>query len=345
MGEDLSTQPADGLAVRVDMTNETPRREHVMTSGRFGPVPLPRQPGENDGLWTLTPRERPFEYRLVTERIRVLWEDTWIERPSARHLSKEIIAHLATDFHRAGRGAFLIATGRAGTTSLLQDLARDHREVRGTGIALAEMPDTVDPLDLYVELRRAIEGVGRERAPLHVLDQRCLAEIDRSDVVAIAVDGMEHLLHVSPRRRQIILEMLRDLGRRGDVHLILAMSPRLAAKVGKLYNGDRYDQNKRLERLKPFREFRLKPFRIDDEYVGLLDIWDRSLPLAEASNLAGRELALHLYSLCDGSYGRLASMLRRAAAEAITSGTERITIELLDEMGLRPPVTFSGFRF
>ena len=84
--------------------------------------------------------------------------------------------------------------------------------------------------------------------------------------------------------------------------------------------------------------------RIDDAYVDLLDAWEHTLPLVEASHLAGREMALHLYALCDGNYGRLASVLRRAAAEAITSGRERVTIELLDDMGFRTPASFSVAR-
>ena len=62
------------------------------------------------------------------------------------------------------------------------------------------------------------------------------------------------------------------------------------------------------------------------------------------TDLADRGMALHLYALLDGVHGRLASVLRHAAAEAIRSGRERITIGLLDGMGFGPPASFSGFR-
>ena len=64
-------------------------------------------------------------------------------------------------------------------------------------------------------------------------------------------------------------------------------------------------------------------------FVSLLASFERVLPLLERSNLAGRELAFPLFELSKGSIGQLTRVLRRAAVEAIRSGEERITPEIL----------------
>jgi hypothetical protein len=86
-------------------------------------------------------------------------------------------------------------------------------------------------------------------------------------------------------------------------------------------------------------------WRLDGDFLDLLRAWDEALPLLHGSGLAQRELAMHLYAVSDARLGMLAAIITKAAAVAIVSGQERITIELLDAMGLEVPASFTGFLF
>ena len=322
-----------------------------MTSGhRNGPKPTPRLPGENEGLWQLDRRLKPFEYRSVEERLRIVWEETWVDTPATQRLRQRFYFNLwkvRVGSLSSGRGSFIIGRASAGTSSFLRELAREHRQLHGKRIALVDMPHTLEYRDLLIAFRKALGHEPRGRESSGEQEVSLYQELGRSDVVGFAVDMMEHLLHATPSRRKLTLFLLRHVGKRANVHLVLAMPPKLLDEADKAYNGPipAESQPQWIRDGRPFQEFRLDPLRIDDAYVDLLDAWERSIPLLEASNLAEREMALHLYSLCDGNHGRLATVLRRAAAEAITSGRERVTIELLDDMGFRPPASFSVFRF
>ena len=303
-------------------------------------------PGENDGLWHRERRPKPFEHRSTEERLRVVWGETWVDTPGTRKL-RELIHGGLREPPKGAQGAFVVGGASAGTSGFLQKLAEEHRRLHDRRIALAAMPATVECNDLLVALRKAIGRApyGRERSDQ--LETRLYEYLGRTDVVAFAVDMTEHLLHVTSARRRLMLDLLRHVGRTAGLHLLLAMPPGLLREADVAYNdpAQRSPPPDVLRSRAPFQVHRLGPFRIDREYLDLLDAWERSLPLKKASNLTGRRMAIHLYALCDGVHGRLASVLRRAAAEAITSGRERITIGLLDGMGFGPPASFSGFQF
>ena len=322
-----------------------------MTSGRRGgPKPARRLPGEDEGLWRMEKRPKPFEHRSAEERLRIVWEETWVDPPAARRLRQKLYSNMwkaRVGSQSRGRGSFIVGRAGAGTSSFLRKLAREHRQLHHKRIALVDMPHTVEYRDLLIAFRKALGHEARGRESSGEQEEHLYEELGRSDVVGFAVDMMEHLLHATSSRRKLMLFLLRHVGDRANVHLVLAMPPKLLDEADKAYNGPipAESQPQWVRDARPFQEFRLGALRIDDAYVDLLDAWERSMPLLEASHLAGREMALHLFALCDGNYGRLASVLRRAAAEAITSGRERVTIELLDDVGFRPPASFSGFRF
>lgn len=317
--------------------------------GRDGPGPMRRLPGEDEALWRVGRRPRPFEHRSAEERLRVAWEGTWAEPPAHGRLRRKIYEFIGD--HRAlapGRGFFVIGRSGVGTSAFMRRVARDYRQSHAGRIALADMPHTVEYRDLLVELRRAVGHTYCGREPAHEQEWKLLQEFGRSDVVAVVIDSMEHLLHVSSARRKLMIDLLLHVAATARIHLILAVPLKLFEEADLALNGSvrlTDEMPAYIREARRFQEVRLGPFRIDHEYVDLLDAWERAMPLLEASDLAQRETALHLYALCDGSHGRLASILRRAAAEAIGSGRERITIGLLDGMGFGPPASFSGFRF
>lgn len=68
---------------------------------------------------------------------------------------------------------------------------------------------------------------------------------------------------------------------------------------------------------------------VDAEYLNFLDTWESIMPLAFPSRLSSSQLATEIYQQTDGIIGRMCDVLKAAAAYAISSGTEKITIDTL----------------
>lgn len=83
---------------------------------------------------------------------------------------------------------------------------------------------------------------------------------------------------------------------------------------------------------------RLEPFilprwRVDEpDYLRLLATFERHLPLRQRSELTAPAIAARILAMADGLIGGIAGVLRRAAAEAIRTGEERIDVAMLDRV-------------
>jgi hypothetical protein len=83
---------------------------------------------------------------------------------------------------------------------------------------------------------------------------------------------------------------------------------------------------------------RLEPFVLprwrgdDPDYLRLLATFGRALPLRQPSVLTEPEIAARILAMGEGLIGGIARVLRRAAAEAVRTGHERIDATLLDRV-------------
>ena len=148
------------------------------------------------------------------------------------------------------------------------------------------------------------------------------------------VDGCDHLLDVSPARRRLMLHCVESAWYASKMPFVLIVTPMLASRI-----------LSEKASVGVYELFLLPQWRLDADFLDLLQAWDDALPLQHSSWLAERELAMHLYAVSEGLLGALAAVLVKASVAAIISGQEKITISLLDEIGLEVPSTFTGFFF
>lgn len=323
----------------------------------------PALPGERSEIWAWKSRGEPFELRASPERLRFVWEGTWVEYARLRQLKERLLAFLGctAPTHRASRAgvtpdcpsrqcAIVSSVAAHGTTSLIRSLRHDAQEHFRRRIVFVSMPPDCS-------FRRLVDLIINEIDPMAMRgrttwDDRYLRmtdELRRASPLAIAIDDGGHMLNLDPRRRERLVEDLISLSFRERVRLILATPPVIAAEIMRkhrpfdvrpLFVTQRSDVE-----LHPFRRFDLPRFRVDEEYLAILDLWERTLPLNRASQLVQRNTALRLYELCDGVHGALAAVLRKAAETAIDSGIERVTLDLLHGPEFEPSTRFTGFRF
>ena len=150
----------------------------------------------------------------------------------------------------------------------------------------------------------------------------------------LVVDNGDVLADLKPAKWRQALGELKGAAEERRLPIALVVSPAASAAI----LSDAVWCNR-------FETIHIPRWRVDRDFLDLLAAWEAQLPLLEASALAEREMAMHLYALCDGRIGRLASVLRDAALAAVDAGTECITIPHCDNLGMTPPPTFRGFVF
>lgn len=67
----------------------------------------------------------------------------------------------------------------------------------------------------------------------------------------------------------------------------------------------------------------------DAEFLNFLDTWESIAPLALPSKLSSPELSTFIHAKTGGVIGKICELLKAAAAYAISTGTEKITLEML----------------
>lgn len=94
---------------------------------------------------------------------------------------------------------------------------------------------------------------------------------------------------------------------------------------------------------------RLEPFALprwqieNPDYLRLLATFARLLPLWQPSCLTDPDLAARILALAGGLIGGIAMVLRRAAAEAVRTGHERIDAAMLGRIDLVTPAALEDF--
>lgn len=282
-------------------------------------------------LWTTPVPEVRDERRSDQERSDIIRKGFWIDHRAARETSAKISEFIGRQWqeHQRWRGMLFVGDPNNGRSSLISAIV-NQRTYSAEKAVVARLSWPIIEGRFWATI---IEAAGRASYAGSVPDlrSRALGALDRRQAIVFDIEDPPAN---AGTRLWPLLAKLKGLGEDRRIPVILVVPPKVAAKIAASADwGDR------------FETVRLPRWHVDRDYLDLLSAWEALLPLKEVSHLAGRELALHLYSLCDGKIGVLARILRQASLAAIESSTERITVAQLDNLGFGPPASFAGFRF
>lgn len=291
-------------------------------------------PGEPPGLWP-APIPRPkakVKGWIDAERELIVRAGIRIDHAVSRRVGPALIDFVERPWepHQRWRGLLLVGPARNGRSWLvsrwLSELTATHRRP-----IVVQMPTDV----AGDRILHAVAEAGRTTPyPYGGRETRSEGLRRMDETSALVFDGADHLALLPKPRLSRFLAKLKGIGEARQLPMVIVANPRLLEAVA-----TDPDWEGRFEVLQVPR------WRVDRDYLELLTAWEDALPLERNSHLAEREMALHLFMLCDGSIGRLAEVLREGALRAIDNAHEQITIRLLDSLGLSPPPTFRGFLF
>jgi hypothetical protein len=147
-----------------------------------------------------------------------------------------------------------------------------------------------------------------------------------TQVRVLVIDEVHNILSGSRLQQRRLLNLLRWLGNELQISLIAVGT---AEALHAVQSDDQLANR--------FEPVGLPPWRAGSEYHQLLSTLEAVLPLRCPSDLVEPGIAHKILSMAEGILGEIVSVVSRAAVRAVSSGTEAITADLIDQTGFIAP--------
>jgi hypothetical protein len=268
-------------------------------------------------------------------RIRRIRTDRWIRYSRAE--STLLMLEDLLSFPKRTRMPNLLLVGPTnnGKTMIVEKFKRAHppiaahRTVTGAAhipVLKVQMPAGPDELRFFGAI---LDEVGFPHALSERLCKRQDAAVRllrETQVQVLVIDEVHNLLSGSRLQQRRLLNLLRWLGNELQIPLVAVGT----AEAFHAIQSDAQLANR-------FEPVGLPPWRDGEEYRQLLSTLEAVLPLRRPSQLAKTALAEKILLAAEGILGEVVSIVSRAAVRAVTSGSESITAQLIDELGFLSP--------
>jgi hypothetical protein len=223
-----------------------------------------------------------------------------------------------------------IADPDTGKSAIIQAFAEEHvRKPRGKGEAdLVELiivePDSASDVefidDLLIKLRSEfeIQRLSDKKKHLHAL-------LREHGVRMIIIDELHAILEGSIKQRRKIWTIIKKLANLHQITFVIVgtdLAEMSLTRDGQI--GSRF----------PFKAE--LPLWVDGpDWVDFLVAFEATLPLRKPSNLWEEKIRKYILDRAKGVLGVAVLLMQLAAIEAVTSGAEQITVEILKRVNLR----------
>jgi Bacterial TniB protein len=145
-------------------------------------------------------------------------------------------------------------------------------------------------------------------------------------VSLLIIDEVHNLLAGAQVQQRRLLNLLRWIGNELQIPIIAAGT---AEALHAIQSDDQLANR--------FEPIALPRWSYSEEFRELLRTLEALLPLHRPSNLGTPALAQRVLAAAEGILGEVVAILTRAAVYAVTTGTEAITVEMIEECGFLSP--------
>lgn len=234
-------------------------------------------------------------------------------------------------------GLMILAEGGCGKSFIGEQLALDFPRVESVyelevPVVFITIPDDHDVKDMMVDLLAQLgERVSKNDFTADELESKLIEAFRRVKCRCIFVDEAQRLDTISKNRRQAdrkmgaIGERLKTLYAKAGVAIILAGTPSLQELV---LSDPQY-------RTRWSASVRLEPFKMEADFLGVLNALAALVPLPGKTDFSRIEVASAIWTSCEGYFRRLKNLLCNALSIAIDESAACITISHLQQAYLR----------
>lgn len=260
------------------------------------------------------------------ERIEFCQMDRWIGYTRATQILEQLDQLLV--YPRSLRMPNILIVGRSGNgkSSILERFANRHPiQVTAAGspivpILFIDMAETPDESELWSSILWALGISHREKETASIKKRQVKSSLRYAETRILVIDEFNNLTNAGKTSGHL-LAAIKELSNELKISIVAAGTQ---AAINAL-NSDPQMKSR-------FEPAVLDRWRLDSEYLRFLASYERLLPLAEASDLASRELAPKIFGMVGDTIGGTVKLLKTAAVRAIETNTERITPQLLDSL-------------
>lgn len=277
---------------------------------------------------------KPFVFLPAVKRIeRIMEASKWIGYKTADDLTDEMEMLINLPNSIRNPGLLIIAPPNNGKSWLVHHLARSHpvREREdGTGacvpVVLINSPYKPDINWFLSKILKALNAPHRGADKPQALFDQVVGMCGRLEVKLIIADEISDIVDGTAMQQRHFLNMLKNLNNELERPIVLTGTKRIVAAIA-------IDEQVK----RRFSQRELPEWKADIELINFIAAFEKTLPLKLPSGLTeeNRELLLKVLNRSDNRIGYIMELLRKAAIEAVVTGAERITEELIDSVKLQ----------
>ena len=276
----------------------------------------------------LNERYKTLVTQTKEQRILHLHGEVLIKYPKAKKVH-DILNHFMSRPKKA-RVQNLLITGDSnmGKTSILRSFAKEHQDYmiedeEGMShtikpIVMALASDNADVKHLYISILEALHIPFHPTDPLAKLRHQMFYILRETDVKMLIIDEIHHFLRGTPKQQRNVMDALKNIGNELMIPLVCVGIPEASI----ILTSDEQLRSR-------FDEIQLIKWQLDKNFLGLLQSFEKVLPLKKPSNLIEKEKAILLHNISEGNLGDLHRLLIECATYAIENDIEEITIDII----------------
>ena len=276
----------------------------------------------------LNEQTKQLVYLSKEERISYLEEPLFIEYPRIKELTQIFEQIMRTPKKPRMPNLLVIGEPNIGKTSIINQFyekyqAAELEDENGYSIPhrpviLATAHTKANEKDLYLAILEAFWTPHKPTNTLAQLRHQMFSLMTECRVNLLIIDEIHHFLNGTPTQQRDVMQALKNIGTKlqipiigvgiKDASLVLGTDPQLSSR---------------------FDIVKLSSWELDKSFRGLVNTFEKYLPLKKISNLAEQEKCTLLHNISQGNLGDLHKLLIVCSRYSIENDIEEITIDVI----------------
>ena len=278
---------------------------------------------------------RPLAEESPELRIRRIRTDRWIAYARAEAALSAMGDFLSFPKRLRMPNLLLVGPTNNGKTMIIDKFRRDHPPIEASttreGVAnipvlKVQMPSAPDERRFFGTILDALGVPDRPNDRIATKQDVAVRLMRATKVRLLIIDEVHNVLSGARNQQRRFLNLLRWLGNELQIPLVAVGT----AEALRAVQSDDQLANR-------FEPFALPPWRDGEEYRRLLSTLEAILPLRRPSRLAEPAMVGKILSAAEGILGEIVAVVARAAVQAVTTGAEVVSVEMIDGTGFIPP--------
>jgi len=278
--------------------------------------------------------------KLIDKRIDEILKDRWIGHTRSEKILRSM--ELLLRFPKSGRMQNLLVVGEpnSGKTttarkflssnppyfSTIQEESGHTYEILIRPVVMLQCPHIPHEKRLYYNILDELNLPYRKTTKAEYLQQQVIAALIDMKVRVLILDEIHHILSGSPAKQREFLNLIKYLSNEAQVSII-ALGTNEATFALK---SDRQLDTR-------FDKIVIPRWKYDVDFLRLLATFQKFLQLKEDPGLTTPEVSKEIFKMSHGVLGEVTKIIKLAAIQAIESGTEKVTVKVLNSINYASP--------